>query len=74
MVAACALDPSLVVRTEAASVAVDAAGGPGDGQTIADRLGISIRTERNHVARILNKLGVGSRTAAAAYAVRHDVV
>ncbi len=34
-VVAAALDPSLV-RTEAASVDVDAGGGPGDGQTIAD--------------------------------------
>lgn len=36
LVAACALDPALVVRSEAASLDVDASGGPGDGQTIAD--------------------------------------
>ena len=35
LVVAAALDPTLV-RTEAAAVDVDASGGPGDGQTIAD--------------------------------------
>ncbi len=43
LVAACALDPSLIVRTEAAPVAVDAAGGLGDGQTIADWRGLTGR-------------------------------
>jgi DNA-binding CsgD family transcriptional regulator len=41
---------------------------------IAAALSIGRRTVNTHVAGILNKLGVGSRTAAAAYAVRHDIV
>ena len=43
------------------------------GPEIADALSIGRRTVNTHVAGILNKLGVGSRTAAATYAVRHDV-
>ena len=41
---------------------------------IAEALSIGRRTVNTHVAGILNKLGVGSRTAAATYAVRHDIV
>lgn len=45
-----------------------------DGQTIADRLGISIRTERNHVARILKKLGVHTQLQAVLFALRYGLI
>jgi PAS domain S-box-containing protein len=45
-----------------------------DSQAIADRLYISIRTERNHVASILAKLGVHSRLQALVFAMRYGVV
>jgi DNA-binding CsgD family transcriptional regulator len=41
---------------------------------IAAALFISPRTVTSHVTNILNKLGVNSRSAAAAYAVRHGLV
>ena len=41
---------------------------------IAARLHITIRTERNHVASILAKLGVHSQVAALVFALRYDVV
>ena len=40
---------------------------------IADTLSISRRTAATHVARVYGKLGLGSRAAAAAWAVRHGV-
>jgi DNA-binding NarL/FixJ family response regulator len=45
-----------------------------DSQAIADRLHISIRTQRNHVARILNKLGVHSQLQAVLFGLRHGVI
>jgi non-specific serine/threonine protein kinase len=42
-------------------------------QAIADTLFISPRTAKNHVAHILAKLGVSSRAAAVAYALRHGL-
>src|ERR671921_327795 len=45
-----------------------------DGKDIAQRLGISTVTERNHVASILAKLGVHSRLQALIFAAKHGVV
>lgn len=41
---------------------------------IADELYIGVTTARTHVASILAKLGVSTRTAAATYAIRHRLV
>jgi DNA-binding NarL/FixJ family response regulator len=43
-------------------------------KAIAAQLGISERTARTHVSNILNKLGLGSRTQAALWAVREGLV
>ncbi len=43
-------------------------------QEIAKALFISPHTVANHVAHIMNKLGVESRTAAAIWAVQHDTI
>jgi DNA-binding NarL/FixJ family response regulator/signal transduction histidine kinase len=43
-------------------------------QTIADRLHITTRTQRNHVANILTKLGVHSQLQAVLLALRYDIV
>jgi DNA-binding NarL/FixJ family response regulator len=45
-----------------------------DSQGVADRLHITVRTERNHVASILSKLGVHSRLQAVVFAARHGLV
>jgi PAS domain S-box-containing protein len=45
-----------------------------DSQRIAARLHISPRTERNHVANILAKLGVHSQLEALVFALRHQIV
>ena len=45
-----------------------------DGREIAERLSISVATERNHTARILAKLGVHSRLQALVFALRYGVV
>jgi DNA-binding NarL/FixJ family response regulator len=45
-----------------------------DGPEIAERLNISIPTERNHMASILAKLGVHSRLQALVFALRYGVV
>jgi PAS domain S-box-containing protein len=45
-----------------------------DSQAIADRLHITLRTERNHIANILTKLGVHAQLQAVVFALRYDVV
>jgi DNA-binding NarL/FixJ family response regulator len=45
-----------------------------DSEEIAQRLYISLRTERNHTANILSKLGVHSQLQALVFALRHGVV
>jgi DNA-binding NarL/FixJ family response regulator len=42
-------------------------------QAVATELFLSERTVERHVSNILTKLGVGSRTAAAAYAFEHGI-
>ena len=41
---------------------------------IAERLSVSPRTVGGHVTRLLTKLDLESRTAAAVFAVRHDLI
>jgi DNA-binding NarL/FixJ family response regulator len=45
-----------------------------DSRNAASRLHISVRTQRNHVANILRKLGVHSQLQALVLALRYDVV
>jgi DNA-binding NarL/FixJ family response regulator len=45
-----------------------------DNEAIAQKLSISIRTERNHMSSILSKLGVHSQLQALVFALRHGVV
>jgi DNA-binding NarL/FixJ family response regulator len=49
-------------------------GGGRSNKEIAAELGISERTARTHVSRILGKLGLSSRTQAALWAVREGIV
>ena len=45
-----------------------------DSEGMAKKLHISLRTERNHMASILSKLGVHSQLQALVFALRHGVV
>jgi DNA-binding NarL/FixJ family response regulator len=45
-----------------------------DGEEIAKRLHITLKTERNHMASILSKLGAKSRLQALVFAARHGLV
>lgn len=44
-----------------------------DNRAIADRLYVSPSTVKNHVSRVLDKLGVDNRVQAATYAIRHGL-
>ncbi|HEV2528810.1 MAG TPA: tetratricopeptide repeat protein [Thermomicrobiales bacterium] len=63
------LDPLTVREREVLALLID---GSSD-REIAAALFISPRTASNHVARILQKLQVASRTAAASFALRHGL-
>ncbi len=41
---------------------------------VAERLSVSPRTVGQHLRSIYNKIDVGSRTAAARFALEHDIV
>jgi DNA-binding CsgD family transcriptional regulator len=43
-------------------------------KSVAERLFISPRTVANHVNNVLGKLGVGSRSAAVALAIRNRLI
>jgi two-component system, NarL family, nitrate/nitrite response regulator NarL len=45
-----------------------------DSKEIAQKLGITIETERTHIINILSKLGVNSRLQALVFAARHGLV
>jgi PAS domain S-box-containing protein len=45
-----------------------------DSERVAQKLNISLRTERNHMSSVLAKLGVHSQLQALVFAVRHGVV
>jgi DNA-binding NarL/FixJ family response regulator len=45
-----------------------------DSEAVADRLSITVRTERNHVANILGKLSLHSQLQAVVFALRYELV
>jgi DNA-binding NarL/FixJ family response regulator len=45
-----------------------------DSQGISDKLNIALRTERNHMASIIKKLGLHSQLQALVFALRYGVV
>lgn len=63
------LDPLTAREQDVLTLVID---GLSD-REIAETLYISTRTASNHVARILQKLQAGSRTAAASFALRHGL-
>ena len=62
---------ALPVRT---GTRVERLSGGATNREIGAELGISDRTVDRHVSNIFDKLGVGSRAAATAYALRHRLV
>ncbi|MGH9380472.1 MAG: ATP-binding protein [Thermoanaerobaculia bacterium] len=82
-----AMEPALVVDTKQPGVSAAVRGLTPreldvlrllvEGRTdpgIGEALGISVRTVETHVASLLNKLGAGTRTAAAATAIRRGLI
>ena len=65
-------DPFGLTRREREALGLVAAGM--SDREIAEALSISERTAGNHVQHAMQKIGVDSRTAAAVFAVRHDLV
>jgi two-component system response regulator DegU len=45
-----------------------------DSEGIAEKLNISLRTERNHMSSVLKKLEVHSQLQAPLFALRHGIV
>jgi DNA-binding NarL/FixJ family response regulator len=45
----------------------------GSAKAIASDLSLSVATVQRHVANIYSKIGVNSRVAAAAYAIKHGI-
>ena len=45
-----------------------------DNAKIADVMGISVTTVRNHIDHVLTKLGVHSKLEAVVFAARHEIV
>jgi len=75
--AAQSVEPALTAPSVLSSRELDVLRLIADGHSnpsIAAALFISQHTVANHVASILNKLGLDSRTAAATYAVRHSLI
>jgi DNA-binding NarL/FixJ family response regulator len=66
-----ALGPDGLSRREVEVLSLLAAGSTA--KTIASRLALSVATVNRHVANIYEKIGVNSRAAATAYALRHGI-
>ncbi len=66
-----ALGPDGLSRREVEVLGLLAAGGTA--KTIASRLALSVATVNRHVANIYEKIGVNSRAAATAYALKHGI-
>ena len=46
----------------------------GSNKDIADKLGISERTIKNHISNIFKKINVSDRTQAAVFAIKNDLI
>lgn len=70
---AVAARPDLALSAREIEVLAELASGAGN-QEVADTLGISVNTVKNHLRNINEKLGVSNRTEAAMVAVREGLV